>query len=198
MKLNLLLEWRNSERFKSRKYVCGYCNSDIASEYGYTAVSNEGPAFIYICHKCKRPTYFDPADNQVPGAISGNRVNEISEQKVLDLYEEARKITGSGAYTATILCCRKLLMHIAVSKGAEEGKRFAYYVDYLSTNNFVPPDAKGWVDHIRTKGNEANHEITIMQKEDAEELLMFIEMSLKIIYEFPAIVRKKYPHDSTK
>ncbi|MBK9304696.1 MAG: DUF4145 domain-containing protein [bacterium] len=65
------------------------------------------------------------------------------------------------------------------------------YVQFLADNNYVPPDAKGWVDHIRKKGNEANHEITVMIREDAEDLLSFIEMLLKVIYEFPATIRKK-------
>lgn len=82
-------------------------------------------------------------------------------------------------------------MHIAVSKGATPGETFIKYVEFLSNNNYVPPGAKDWVDHIRKKGNEANHEIVIMGKEDAEELLAFSEMLLKIIYEFPASIQKK-------
>jgi len=95
------------------------------------------------------------------------------------------------------MCCRKLLMHIAVAKGGEAGKTFAHYVDFLAQKNFVPPDARAWVDHIREKGNEANHEINIMKPEDAQELLSFLAMLLKIIYEFPATVRKKYAGDQS-
>lgn len=83
-------------------------------------------------------------------------------------------------------------MHIAVSKGAKAGESFVSYVQYLADHNYVPPDAKDWVDHIRQKGNEANHEIAVMSRADAEELLSFIEMLLKVIYEFPAAVRQKY------
>jgi hypothetical protein len=82
-------------------------------------------------------------------------------------------------------------MHIAVSKEAEEGKNFVYYVEFLSDKNYVPPGAKDWVDHIRTKGNEANHEILLMKKEDAKELISFCGMLLKIVYEFPARITKK-------
>jgi hypothetical protein len=32
-----------------------------------------------------------------------------------------------------------------------------------------------------------------MTAQDSEELLSFLDMLLKIIYEFPATVRKKYP-----
>ena len=45
-------------------------------------------------------------------------------------------------------------MHIAVAKGADEGKSFQTYVNYLADNHFVPPDARIWVDHIRQKSNE--------------------------------------------
>ncbi len=100
-------------------------------------------------------------------------------------------MTATGSYTAAVLCCRKLLMHIAVANGAEDSLTFAQYVAHLSAKGFVPPGAKEWVDHIRDKGNEANHEIVIMTKEEAERLISFCEMLLKIIYEFPARTPKK-------
>ena len=82
-------------------------------------------------------------------------------------------------------------MNIAVSKGAKEGLKFIEYVEHLSDVGYVPPDGKDWVDHIRKKGNEATHEISIMDKEGAEELITFIEMLLKFIYEFPQIMKIK-------
>ena len=85
-------------------------------------------------------------------------------------------------------------MHIAVSKGAEEGKSFLQYVEFLSQKGYVPPDGKGWVDHIRERGNEANHEIKIMSADDAESLIQFSEMLLKLVFEFP----KKVPIKPTK
>jgi Domain of unknown function (DUF4145) len=76
-------------------------------------------------------------------------------------------------------------MNIAVHLGAPEGNSFMSYVQYLADKGYVPPDGKGWVDHIRKKGNEANHEIKLMNKTDAEDLIVFSEMLLKFIYEFP-------------
>jgi hypothetical protein len=76
-------------------------------------------------------------------------------------------------------------MNIAVAQNAPEGKHFIEYVEYLSDQGYVPPHGKGWVDHIRKKGNEATHEIVVMSQADAEELISFIEMLLKFIYEFP-------------
>jgi hypothetical protein len=76
-------------------------------------------------------------------------------------------------------------MHIAVEQGAKVGESFLTYVEFLASSGYVPPNGKGWVDHIRQKGNEANHEIKLMTVEDATELISFSEMLLKFIYEFP-------------
>ena len=40
----------------------------------------------------------------------------------------------------------------------------------------------------KKKGNEANHEITLMDENDARDLIIFIEMLLKFIYEFPNMI----------
>ena len=125
---------------------------------------------------------------QYPGAPFGNEVASVPED-VAKLYAEARACMTVNSFTSAVLTCRKLLMHIAVEKGAPTGKSFLEYVDYLAQKNYVPPDGKGWVDYIRTKGNEANHEIKIMSKDDASDLIMFLEMLLKFIYEFPSKVK---------
>jgi hypothetical protein len=81
-------------------------------------------------------------------------------------------------------------MNIAASQGAPAGESFLKYVTFLSDKGYVPPNGKHWVDHIRKKGNEANHEIALMTKEDATELVEFSEMLLKFIFEFPNRVPK--------
>lgn len=79
-------------------------------------------------------------------------------------------------------------MNVAVDLNAPPNQTFVEYVKYLSNNHYIPPNAQGWVDHIRNKGNEANHEIYLMSQTDAEELISLAEMLLKIVYEFPARV----------
>jgi hypothetical protein len=91
-----------------------------------------------------------------------------------------------AAFTSSVMDCRKLLMNIAVDKGAPKNQKFVEYVDYLETKGYTPPDSRGWVDHIRKQGNDANHEITLMTKPDAEELISFVEMLLKFMYEYPS------------
>lgn len=194
------ITWNNLQSFKSNSYTCGHCGRYLASEKGWsgstivqldpgTTAGRE--VFIYVCHHCTRPTFVDFDQKQFPGALYGHRVEGIPDDSILNLYNEARQAVGAGANTAAVLCCRKLLMNIAVAKGAKEGETFISYVKYLSDNHFVPPDASDWVDHIRKKGNEATHEIAIMAPDDAKDLITFIEMLLKVIFEFPAMIKKK-------
>lgn len=188
-----LINWEGRINLPSKDYACGHCGKSLVSEKGWEGKNNPDDsrrAYIYICHYCTKPTFFDIGESQTPGKKFGNDVNHITDKNVEDLYEEARKCTSSNAFTAAVLCCRKLLMHIAVSKGAQQGEQFIFYVEYLSTQNYIPPGSKDWVDTIRSKGNEANHEIKLMTKEDAEDLLSFMEILLKIIYEFPARAKR--------
>lgn len=82
-------------------------------------------------------------------------------------------------------------MNLAASQGAKEGKSFVDYIDFLAEKGYVPPNGRGWVDHIRTKGNAANHEIALMSQSDAEDLITFTEMLLKFVFEFPKRVPAK-------
>lgn len=186
--------WEQIAGLESRSYICGHCGKPLASERGWIARDRPGGpliAYIYVCHQCSKPTFFRSGEEQVPAVTFGRPVADIADVGIQKLYDEARKCTGAGAYTAAVLACRKLLMHIAVSKGAKAGEPFVVYVEYLAKHNYIPPDARDWVDHIRAKSNEANHEIVIMPKEDAEELVSFIEMLLRVIFEFPAAIKKK-------
>jgi hypothetical protein len=76
-------------------------------------------------------------------------------------------------------------MHVAVEKKADEGLKFIEYVDYLDKERYLGREGKGWVDLIRTRSNEANHEIVLMSAEDARRLMTIAEMLLKLVYEFP-------------
>lgn len=192
-------DWQNISSLTSFAFVCGYCGHEVASEKGYFAHnanwSKNVRGIIYVCHHCNRPSFFDLERRQYPGAAYGPSVKDIGNESIEKIYEEARNSIGCNAFTATVLCCRKLLMHIAVSKGAVEGKNFIEYVEFLADQHYIPPGAKEWVDHIRKRGNEANHEIVVMGENDAKELVDFIGMLLKNIYEFPAAIRRKSGSD---
>lgn len=187
--------WYNTSKVNSFSFVCGYCgNSSGPSEKYYSKRDNMGNNIvdgeIFICPTCNRPTFFDDKDElQIPGPKIGESI-EFLPDDVDELYEEARSCISVNAFTSSVLTCRKLLMNVAVTKEADEGKSFFYYVNYLKDNHYIPPGSDNWVDHIRKKGNEATHEIPSISKEDAIELLDFTEMLLRFVYEMPGRMKK--------
>lgn len=194
--------WQGTSNLISRPYTCGHCGKSLTSEKGYYAHEQETGrnvvnSYIYICHFCFNPTFFDYTHRQTPGSKFGNDVGGIDDTGVTKLYNEARNCFATNSFTAAILCCRKLLMHVAVAKGALENQTFIKYVEFLSEHHYIPPDANGWVDHIRSKGNEANHEIAIMSEQEAKDLISFMEMLLRMIYEFPSTIKSKLPKPAT-
>lgn len=182
----MAVNWNNPQKIPSRKYKCGHCGNPIASDQGWQG--NVGK--IYLCHFCNKPTFIEQTGKQYPGAKVGNAVKYIPQEEVENLFEEAKDCYAINAYTSTVMCCRKLLMNIAVTEGAEEGKHFVDYVDYLDNNNYIPPKGKPWVDEIRKLGNEANHKINVKSKPEAEKILLFTEMLLRFIYEMPGIMQE--------
>ncbi len=181
-------KWRNLSNIPNKNYICGYCGKDINSFIGYyIAIEGysepSGEGYIYICHHCNKPTYIS-YDIQTPGSIYGENFKKeiFDDELIYMLYEEARKCMEIRAFTSVGMCCRKLLMHIAVNCGAKEGQRFIEYVNYLDSNNYIPTNCKDWVDIVRNKGNEANHEIMILNETDAKQLINFIQMIISVIY----------------
>ncbi len=184
--------WRVLQDLPNGAFVCGYCNTSVSSVKGYKlGAQSDGSGLqigaIYICPNCGGPVFFTPNNHYMPAPLLGNSVQHVPND-LNELYEEARRCTGESCYTAAVLLCRKMLMNIAVEQGASDGLRFIEYVNYLSDEGFTPPNGKHWVDHIRKKGNEATHEIALMNENDARELLIFVEMLLRFIYEFPNMI----------
>jgi hypothetical protein len=112
---------------------------------------------------------------------------------VEELYDEARRCVSVSGYTTAVMACRKLLMHVAVEKGAKENQSFRQYIVWLVENHFVPPGGEGWADHIRGAGNDANHEIALIEQHAAEQVMSFVELLLKFVYEMPARVGMSTP-----
>lgn len=178
------MRWQHVQAIHPRQYKCGHCDNKVGSDRGWTT-SDQAPGAlsIHICPLCFKPSIFI-SSQQLPGTSPGNDVASLPHD-IEGLYQEARRAVAANAHTASVLACRKLLMNIAVAQGAAPNLSFLAYVDHLATAGFIPPNGRTWVDHIRKKGNEATHEIHLMTRSDAEELVTFSEMLLKFIYEFP-------------
>ncbi len=188
------IKWNSLQDIPSQEFTCWNCGTTLASDKGWSGNrpgSSSAHFFVCICHRCQRPTFVEHNGTQIPGVAFGEDVADLPDEQMTVLYNEARRATKERCYTSAVLSCRKLLMHIAVSKGAPENQSFRQYVDYLADNNHIATDTKDWVDHIREKGNEANHEIVIMHEDDAQELILFMEMILKTLYEYPSRIQRR-------
>lgn len=189
--------WKDLKYIENRAFICGYCGKTVSSDRGYLlGIHKDGSGQqvggAYICPNCNAPTLISPDGACFPGHTMRNPVQHLPKD-IASIYDEARDCSSYKAFTATVMLCRKILMNVAVDRGAEQGLKFIEYVTYLSDNGYNPPNGKHWVDHIRKKGNEANHEITIMNETDAKELLTFVEMLLRFVHEFPNMIQAPKP-----
>lgn len=188
--------WGKLQEINNQRFTCGYCGADVSTNKGYPLFKyykeegiEEQIGGIFICPNCQGPNFIDSARHQYPAPPMGDSVENVPE-KIRDLYDEARMSTSASCYTGATLLSRKLLMHIAVDKGAEEGKSYTSYVDFLNNEGYVPKTGEDWVDTIRNIGNDANHEISEVSKEGTKQLLTFVYFLLKNIYDLPSKAEK--------
>ncbi len=189
-------DWKEPKILESTNYQCAYCGNQVASVLGWYAGSQSR---IRLCPHCNFPTFFGMTRAslrwiQIPMAPPGRPIGNVPPA-IAQLYEEARQSAGVGAYTASVLTCRKMLVDLAVDQGDkyERGKRFFQYVEYLAAKMFAPPQGKDWLDRIKDRGNDATHELGVMGAQDAMLLITFIEMILRLLYEFPAMLAPATP-----
>jgi len=119
--------WQKPIQIPAHNYTCGYCGAYVSSEIGLMTPNQNGR--LFICPQCNGPTFFSAERKQWPGARLGGNVAGLPEE-VEAIYGEARDCLSIGAHTAAVMACRKILMNIAVAKGAKEGQQFAAYVDW--------------------------------------------------------------------
>jgi DNA-directed RNA polymerase subunit RPC12/RpoP len=173
--------WYQSEPVQGVAYICAFCGNQVGALEHYRRLDTND--CVYICATCQAPTSYWKGTLH-PSPRFGRAVQGLPAD-IAALYDEARGCMSVPAHTGAVLLCRKILMHVAVEVGAGTGLKFIEYVEYLADQHYVPPNAKGWVDHIREKGNEATHEIVQMSKEEAEQLMSFTEVLLQLMYELP-------------
>lgn len=180
--------WRPMGKMPSKNFTCGYCDNLVSSENGIDAPGagiGYLAAQIYICPSCGLPTYFDNTKGQLPHPKFGSKIDYLPKPGVEELYNEARINYASQSYTSAVLSCRKILMNVGVDQGGNPNEKFAYYVDYLNNNHYIPPGGRQFIDKIRTLGNEATHEIQPKSEPEAKLAIYFTEILLKNIYEAP-------------
>lgn len=186
------INWPGLTRINTQQWRCGFCDREVASDVGWVGTFQRGDYqghwtvewYVAVCPRCTLPTFIGDDGVQVPGARAGEKIEHLPAD-IDALYTEARRAMGVSAYTLAVLAGRKILMHVSAANGAKAGESFKAYVDGLQAHGLVTAGMKDWVDEIRELGNDANHEIALMQREDAETLLTFVAMLLRIVFEYP-------------
>lgn len=207
--------WKGAkENLESVEYRCFFCDKDTASNVGWRGtltkwdIAPDGKEYptidevakIRICPICKSPTFFsfvieetlrqDEGDHiQIPEPLPLSKT-ESGKREIDNLFEEIRRCFHAKAYTAVAMLCRKILMNIAVEKGAMEGDNFENYITYLSDENWVPPNGKPLLKEIKKYGNNANHKIEEIEAEQAEKTLKFTRLLVTQAYGFDINKRK--------
>jgi hypothetical protein len=90
---------------------------------------------------------------------------------------------------ASALTCRKILHHVAVERrGAAQGKfgNFKEAVSWLNDNHYLPPGGEKWVDFVRDRANEENHEIVLIAAQEAEKMVELTGHLLRHVYDLPS------------
>jgi len=176
-------EWRGATLLAAvRDFRCGYCGREASASYGYEYGAACDPV-VALCPHCASPTLLEGERRQIPGELPGGFVAYLPADVEL-LFLEARLAASAGAYTGSVLMCRKILSYIAVQKGAETGRSFSYVLGYLAEGH-LPPSLENWLEYLRARSSEAHHEIFIMNRQDALATIAFLEALLRFIYELP-------------
>jgi len=165
------------------EFLCGHCNTKVSGAVLCDYSPESGVILQWLeCPECGNPSVQDSEGNIHPGVAFGPDINGLPSE-VEAAYDEARRTMSVNAFTACELICRKILMHVAVDRGADEGESFAHYLDHLANKGYITPPMQPWVDLIRRHGNESTHQLGSPDRERAESTIMFTAELLRLVYE---------------
>ena len=176
--------------------VCGHCNNAVSAYIVATSHPEEFVEGLHLrCDICERGSYLEiiTLNNQRVGIWPGSKKHrEIDSlpKDVKSAYDEARNCFSVSAFTAAELICRKILMHIAVDLGANEGESFASYINHIEKEGYITTPMRPWADLIRKRGNAATHELEAVSEKGANETMEFTMTMLQVVYELPARAKK--------
>ncbi len=110
-------------------------------------------------------------------------------QKIL---QEAKITFSSQCYRASAVMSRRTLEAITVDKGEAEGV-LAKRIENLISKGILDKNLGEWATEIRLIGNSGAHfdPINSVEKEDANQIILFIEELIKYVYVMPAEIARR-------
>lgn len=176
-------------------YRCGHCGREVSGAvlaYNRENKHNQRLTLWLQCSVCYKGTTQEADGSVAPGSAFGPVVEGLPTA-VEEAYNEARRCMSVSAFTAAEGICRKILMHVAVDKGAAEGKTFSFYIDYLAGQGYVTPPMREWVTLIKDHGNEAAHRLEPPERQRAEGTVLFTAQLLRSVYEMGHLASRFTP-----
>ncbi len=171
-------------------YQCGHCDRLVTGAVLSSFERPDGKRVMWLlCPNCADGSVLTTDGSVVPSVAFGPTIQGLPNG-VSKAYKEVRNCLSVDAFTACELVCRKILMHVAVEKGAKEGESFVDYLAYLEDKGFITPPMKDWVDLIRQHGNKAAHLLEKVDRERAESTLMFTAELLRLVYEMEHMAKQ--------
>lgn len=164
---------------------CGNCSTRSGATVIAMTRTSRGQVIRWLkCQTCESGLVMINGTTWPP-SMYGPEVQYLP-QSVNEALRQARLCFSIGAYEATELVCRKILMHVACDLGDREGKSFAEYIDFLKNNGYITRQMEDWVDEIRERGNRTAHRLASPTPEQAQSTLDFCIQLLRLVYELPS------------
>jgi hypothetical protein len=174
------------------RYTCGSCGAVVSgavvAEYTRVKDNQQQQVRWLLCTDCGVGSTAN-GDTIVPGSAFGPTIEGLPDD-VRAAYDEARRCMQASSFTGAEPLSRKILMHVAVEKGAKEGDKFAAYLAHLEKEGYVTPPMRSWVGLIRDNGNAATHKLATPDRQRAESTVMFTAELLRLVYEMEYMARK--------
>ena len=168
-----------------QKFVCGFCGKPgTGVVVAFYKIDDKKINKWLMCPYCDHGSVLSHNGNIYPVGLLGESLKGLPDPI------DDRRCLSANCFIATEMLCRKILMHVACEKGADEGKTFEYYIDYLEKKGFITPPIKKWVEIIREQGNEATHRLQKSDSMRSNGILTFTAQLLRIIYEMEYLAGK--------
>jgi hypothetical protein len=111
---------------------------------------------------------------------------------IADALAEAATALAAGCYRASAVMARRTLEAVTADQGESNGT-LATRLAALSSKGVLQPTLGDWAKEVRLVGNTGAHfdPIDTVPKEDAEQLLSFVQELLRYLYELPAELNRR-------
>lgn len=178
-------------------YAMGDCPQCSAHQFIVVARASSADQGWLRCMNCKLALAVN--DGVASPAQKPLRVPSGLPSDEEAVWGEIRECLGVGAYTASVMLCRKLLMHVAVAhslpakNGNDYAPNFKQCTEHLLKVGIVTERMKPWIERIKDVGNEANHELAPVGKDSALDVATFTMKLLELAYEMDDTMAKASP-----